>query len=123
MFSEIKTYLYAAVGVLILGLSITIAFQHQKIVAEKHEVSELNTKLTASNSSVTALTKALQEVSAQLQAAHEADVKKQAEVDVAIKVVRDKDKSLERLEATLKERKPETDCKTPKDLKDAWNNL
>lgn len=122
-FTGITTYIYAAVAALLLGLGITVFVQHTTIKEKTAEINTVTTKLQVSNQSVDDLTKALTDVKNQLVTAEQAEAKKQAEIDAALKQITQQDKSLENLETSLKNRKSTSNCPVPKDLNDAWNSL
>lgn len=121
--SGIKAYLYAGAAAIILALSVTVYVQHVKIESKNDKIKAVNTELSVSNQSVTDLTKSLKDVGAQLAQKEKDDLAKQATIAANLRVISEKDKSLESMEARLKARKPTSNCPIPKDLKDAWNTL
>jgi septal ring factor EnvC (AmiA/AmiB activator) len=121
--SELKAYIYAGIAALILGLSITIYVQHVRLGADKDRIKAVATELNVSNQSVTDLTKALEDVKNQLAQKERDDLAKQATIEANLKSIAQRDRSLEAVEAQLKNRKSDSNCPIPKDLQDAWNTL
>lgn len=123
LLSGIKAYLYAAVGAVVLALSVTVYVQHIKIEAKNGAISALETRLTVSNQSIEDLLKTVKDVNDQISKKEKSDLTKQATIKANLQYIAKQDQSLEALEAKLKNRVSVTVCPVPKDLKDAWNAL
>lgn len=119
----IKTYLYAGVAAIVLGLSVFCFIQHVELNGKADKITALTTELSVSNSSVTETVAELNKVTVTLEANALKDQQTQAIIENNLQRVGTQDKPLEDLEQKLKDRKPTSTCPIPKDLDDAWNTL
>jgi peptidoglycan hydrolase CwlO-like protein len=121
--SPYKAYLYAAVGVIFLGLSVSLYVEHLRLKAANAEVSKVRTELSVSNASVTSLSNELEKLNTQLQDNAAAEKQKQDEIHQRLLEIKKQQAGLDKLESQLKNRQPTTNVPIPKDLQNAWNNL
>lgn len=121
--SGIKTYLYAGVAAIVLALGITVYVQHVRIDSKNERIKSLGTELSVSNQSVTDLTNSLTQVRNELVAKEREEQRKQAEIAANLRRIREQDRSLEAMEARLRQRPSASSCPVPEDLKNAWRNL
>ena len=119
----IKAYLYAGVSAIVLALGVTVYVQHTKIEGKNDRIKALGTELSVSNQSVTDLTNSLKGVRDQLVAKEREEQRVQAQVAANLRRIQEQDRSLESLEARLRQRPSTSTCPIPEDLKDEWRNL
>lgn len=119
----IKTYLYVGVAAIVLALGVTAYVQHTKIEAKNDRIKAIGIELSVSNQSVTDLTNSLTQVRNQLVAKEREEQRVQAEIATNLRRIQEQDRSLEALEARLRQRPSTSNCPIPEDLNNAWHNL
>lgn len=87
------------------------------------KLNDKELKLSISNSSIESLSKELQSVTKTLVDNETIEKQHQDLLSKKLKSLDEADKANLSLEDHLRNRQSNSDCKTPKDLKDAWNKL
>jgi preprotein translocase subunit SecF len=119
----IQKYIYGGGAAVIVALLIALFTVNTRLDIRTKERDNARLELSISNTSIDALTKELNTVKADLIQQEKVEIQKQAEIRQALKALEQRNKSLKELEARLKSRKSETQCQTPKELRDAFSRL
>jgi len=122
-FGKFSLYIVAFFGALSIILGTGWYVSNIQLENQTAKTEAIKTQLEVSNASYKSIKDQFGLLTNQLEKNQEKALESHAILQDRLKQILETDKSRQTLETYLLSRPPETDCKTPKDLADAWSKM